>query len=323
MAVQKLVAFPLWCLAAALALATTSGRATAQDALKTTPIGNQPVAATPVVTTDANASTTENNTKAFNTPETDGRPGEYYFDLGAQAVKHKDYAHAIDMYEVAASWAYKPAEYNLGVMYLSGQGTPVDLPRALAWMALAAERKDPQYVKALDLISAHLTDAQFNEANVIMAQLLPTYGDKVAMARAKTRWREALQNATGSRVGSSAAHVEVGGVAGTANHMSSPIYDVSGGGAVTPSGAERAAGGPVTSDPAQVAGVHQTDGAVAYQQLRSTDNPYDPKLASSTVTGTVTGTVYVGQPSPVKKKDGEASKDNSGTPADAGDQSHP
>ena len=78
----------------------------------------------------------------FGTPEDNARPGEYYFGLGANAFQHKDYAFAIDMYRVAASWAFKPAEYNLAVMYARGQGAPMDLPRALAWMTLAAERNE-------------------------------------------------------------------------------------------------------------------------------------------------------------------------------------
>lgn len=214
---------------------------------------------------DSNADIGRMQSSAFNTPEADGRPGEYFFFLGAQATKHKDYVHALAMYKVASSWAYKPAEYNLAVMYLNGQGTPIDLARALAWMALAAERNDPRYVKARDLINSHLTDAQFKEANLIMAQLLPTYGDKVALARASARWREVRAAATGSRVGSAAGALQVGAVDGDANHMQSPNYDVHD-------------GGHVGSSAAEVAGVHQTDGSIAYQQLRASNNPYDPKF---------------------------------------------
>ena len=79
-------------------------------------------------------------------PEADARPGEYYFVLAAHAYRTRDFAHAIEMYQVAASWAFKPAEYNLGVMYARGQGVPVDMPRAMAWMALAAERNELHYV---------------------------------------------------------------------------------------------------------------------------------------------------------------------------------
>ncbi|WP_460878892.1 tetratricopeptide repeat protein [Rhodanobacter koreensis] len=241
---------------------------------------------------DSDADTGRVQTPSFKTPESDGRPGVYFFYLGAYAVQQKDYAHAIAMYKVAASWAYKPAEYNLAVMYLNGQGTPVDLPRALAWMALAAERNDPQYVKARDLINAHLNDAQFNQANVIMAELLPTYGDKVALARAKTRWHEVLASATGSRVGSSASHLIVGAIADDPNHMGSPYYDVHDGGGVISSGFE-------------INGGHVTDGSIAYQQLRASNNPYDPKF--KWLPG-ATGTVTVEPLTPVKKKDAVSAK---------------
>lgn len=91
---------------------------------------------------------------AFGTPENEARPGEAYFYYAVHALKHKQFKFAVDMYQVAASWAYKPAEYNLGVMYLQGQGVPVDLPRAMAWFALAAERSDKDYVAARTAICA-------------------------------------------------------------------------------------------------------------------------------------------------------------------------
>jgi TPR repeat protein len=88
---------------------------------------------------------------AGNTPEADARPGEYYFLEGARAFRKKEYTFAIQMYQVSASWAYKPAEYNLAVMYTRGQGVPVDLPRGMAWIALASERNEQHYVDARDL----------------------------------------------------------------------------------------------------------------------------------------------------------------------------
>src|SRR6185295_18319921 len=45
--------------------------------------------------------------KVGNTPEADGRPGEYYFVLGADAYRKRNYPFAIQMYQVSASWAYK------------------------------------------------------------------------------------------------------------------------------------------------------------------------------------------------------------------------
>ena len=60
----------------------------------------------------------------MNTPEADARPGEYYFLLAVHAFRKNDFTFAIQMYEVAAAWAFKPAEYNLAIMYARGQGIP-------------------------------------------------------------------------------------------------------------------------------------------------------------------------------------------------------
>jgi hypothetical protein len=297
MAVQKLsVLFP----ACFSILTLSSGMAFAGDGnvQPTIPTGYTPVT---TVATQPGDDSREDDTRSFNTPTDDGRPGEYYFVLGVQAVKRGDYEHAMAMYKVSASWAYKPAEYNLGVMYLSGQGTPVDLPRALAWMALAAERGEAQYVRGRQLVYAHLTPAQYDQANVIWRDLLPTYGDEAALPRAKARWREARINATGSRVGSSAAHVMVGGADGTPNHMNNPNYDGS---------------GHVSENPAELAGVHQGDGAVAYQALRTTDDPYDPKVMP------VSGSATIGPLTQVNKGAGDTTKDQS-TKKDTDAVTHP
>jgi TPR repeat protein len=298
MAVQKRSALCA-SLLVALMLCGSVAIASNDTAPKTIPIDTKPIAAAPVAGSDHS----EDNSRSFNQPTDDGRPGEYYFALGVQAVKKGDYEHALAMYKVSASWAYKPAEYNLGVMYLSGQGGPVDLPHALAWMALAAERDDAQYVRARQLVYSHMSPEQYDQANVIWRDLLPTYGDEAALPRAKSRWREARQNATGSRVGSGAAHVMVGGADGTPNHMNSPNYDVHD-------------GGHINSNPAELAGVHQGDGSVAYQALRSTDNPYDPKVMP------VTGQATVGPLSQVQAKDGAATTDQTAK-KDSDDGTHP
>src|SRR5262249_53269464 len=87
-----------------------------------------------------------------NSPEDDARPGAYYFMRGAEAFRAKDFDQAIKRYEAAASWGYKNAQYNLAVMYARGQGVAQDLPRAMAWAALAAERDDKQFVEAREVI---------------------------------------------------------------------------------------------------------------------------------------------------------------------------
>ena len=272
----------LLCVALAPAHANTS-----DASLPTIPIDAQ----TPppkVVSFHATPDVPTSRTDAFNTPQDDGRPGEYFFYLGALANQRHDYTHAIAMYEISASWAYKPAQYNLGVLYLNGHGSEVDLPRAMAWFALSAERGETQYVYAKQLLYAHLTPAQFEQANEIWRELLPRFGDATALVRAKARWREVLNSATGSRVGSAAPHMLTGGMVGLAGHQQPANYDVGNGGIIA-------------TTPGEVTGVHNTDGAIAYEQLRASRNPYDPKFETDLLAGTVT----VGILTPITKQDFE------------------
>ena len=48
----------------------------------------------------------------FGTPEEDGRPGQYFYYRAVDAVKHKQYKFAIDMYETSASWAYTSVDWH-------------------------------------------------------------------------------------------------------------------------------------------------------------------------------------------------------------------
>ena len=233
--------------------------------------------------------------KLGNTPEADGRPGEYYFLLGADAYRKRNYSFAIQMYEVSASWAYKPAEYNLGVMFARGDGVPIDLPRGLAWMALASERNEKHYVDAREAVYAEMSKEQFEQANVIWRELKPTYGDDVALRRAKARWAQVRASATGSHVGS-VGHLDVGTPAGGMNdasnmRMGSPEKDKD---------FQRTWGGAnhTSSSSAEVfGGGMEVDGTTAYRELRASDNPYDPKVRDPSI-----GTATVGKPTTVKNK---------------------
>jgi hypothetical protein len=201
----------------------------------------------------------------FGTPEEDGRPGQYYFIKAVDAAKHRDYRFAIDMYRAAASWAYKPAQYNLAIIYLRGDGVPVDKPRAMAWAALAAERNDADYVEARELIYADLTKDEFAKANEIWRELKPTYGDAVALERAKTRWAQVKAGITGSRVGGIGA-LRVG----TPAHNVKPVDLNVATGKPPVDGNTFGPGGILTGG--------SVDGTTAYRQLRESDNPYDPKF---------------------------------------------
>jgi len=218
-----------------------------------------------------------------NTPEADARPGEYYFLLAVHAFRKNDFTFAIQMYEVAAAWAFKPAEYNLAIMYARGQGIPVDMPRGMAWMALAAERNEKRYVDAREVIFAELTKEQFEQANGIWRELKKTYGDEVALRRAKARWAQVRASMTGSRVGS-VGNLSVGMPNANMGDPSNQKNQKAGNNVHTSS-----------STAAEITGGNGVDGSIAYRQLRESDNPYDPKFRPGAI-----GTATVGEPTQVK-----------------------
>lgn len=222
----------------------------------------------------------------FATPQADGRPGVYYFALAEQAYRKGDYRHAVDMYQVSASWAYKPAEYNLALMYFRGQGVTMDRARGAAWMILAAERGTPQYAHARDLMVTALNNSEFARTDQIWNELKPTYADQVALHRAKARWAQVKASMTGSRVGDGAVHLLVGG-GNNASGPTGPASDPRVG----------AIGTPIpTSGWAVFKAGQLTDGSVAYRQFRQSDNPYDPIFRSD-----LTGTATVGPLTTVNK----------------------
>lgn len=245
---------------------------------------------------DSGASAGSISSANLNSPESDGRPGVYYFNLGAQAFKKGDYAHAVDMYKVAASWAYKPAEYNLALMYFNGRGVQVDRARGAAWAVLAAERGEPFYTRARDAMVTLLTPEQFKRTDEIWNELKPTYGDAVALHRAKSQWRRVASQATGSHLGHAVGNLRVGSLAGGPDLQPAPATPknpagLGGGGAVTAAGV--LAGG-------------SEDGSIAYQQLQQSDNPYAAAFEQRK------GTATVGALTPVKS---EAAKSTSGKKA--------
>lgn len=199
-------------------------------------------------------------TQRFGAPENSARPGETFFYKAARAASREEYKFAIDMYRVSASWAFKPAQYNLGVMYFNGEGVAVDRALGMAWLALAAERDDKDYASARDIAYTKMSSEEFARANELWRDLRKTYGDQVALTRAKNRWLQVRRAATGSHLGAGMGPLLVGG-RNTIGRNTFSAFDVTGAGAI--------------------------DGSIAYRRSREADNPYDDKLKQPTGTVTV------------------------------------
>ena len=232
--------------------------------------------------------------KDYSSPRDSAIPGEYFFNLGVDEIRRNDYRYAITLYKIAASWAYKPAQYNLGVIFVKGEGgVPEDRPQGLAWLTLAAERDNKNYVSARDRVRAALTPDEAAKADALAANLSETYGDKRALPRAKARWRDVRNGATGSHLGF-VGNLQVGAL--NVPNSNNPMNEKGGHG-----NSSAGANGNLQS-PMAILGNGYTDGSIAYRELRETDNPYDPRFD--------VGTVTVGAVETVGKKDNDKKQEN-------------
>ena len=119
-------------------------------------------------------------------------PGLYYFHKGCDDYSRGDHVGAMHAWQVAAGWAMKDAQYDLGIAYFRGRGVAIDRPRGLAWLALAAERRNPTMQASLAAAWDGATDAEHQQANAIWRDLKKQYGDDVALPKAKKRFETEL-----------------------------------------------------------------------------------------------------------------------------------
>lgn len=66
------------------------------------------------------------------------------FERGATAHRHGDYQAAVRLWQPLAEKGQVDAQYNLGVMYYSGDGVKQDYVEAAKWLRMAAQQGDKQ-----------------------------------------------------------------------------------------------------------------------------------------------------------------------------------
>lgn len=128
-------------------------------------------------------------------------PGLYFFHKGCDYYKRGQPEAAMHAWEVAAGWAMKDAQYDLGIAYFRGRGVEMDRPRGLAWLALAAERKDEAFETSLAAAWDEATPEEHASSNAIWRELRRRYSDEVALPLAQNRYQQETSQITGSRVG--------------------------------------------------------------------------------------------------------------------------
>jgi hypothetical protein len=122
-------------------------------------------------------------------------PGEYYACRARYHFQRQHYGQAVEMLKDAAHWANKDAQYSLGLLYFNGDtpDVPANRPLALAWLALAAERKKPEYVQTYALVRLRSSPAEIQAAGVLWQKMHREYGDKVAGLRALRRFNQEIE----------------------------------------------------------------------------------------------------------------------------------
>ncbi len=119
-----------------------------------------------------------------------------------RAYDRGDYARAYRILSKGLSWrGDKYSQYLLGVMHLNGQGVRRDPARGVAWLRLAAERKNARLLAAYEEALDTLTDAQRARADVLYEEFKDEYGDRRVLARLVRKDLRELNNTTGSRLG--------------------------------------------------------------------------------------------------------------------------
>jgi len=101
--------------------------------------------------------------------------------LDAQnAIEAQNYTEAFALYQTAAHWGHKGAQYVLGELYLRGKGVDNDPVMAYAWLVVAAEAPDRQFIRARNEAADELTTEQMQEATEVAEQLAASYGIEAA-----------------------------------------------------------------------------------------------------------------------------------------------
>ena len=123
-----------------------------------------------------------------------------------------------------APFGDKYAQYMVGYMNLTGQGTEVDRTAAAAWYRLAAERGTREFVLVHNQLLVSLTPEQIAEYERTFIDLRKQYGDLPILMRAVREDYDRLRIRTGSRVGSGASPVFVIDVRGGRTMGSADAY---------------------------------------------------------------------------------------------------
>lgn len=136
---------------------------------------------------------------------TEGHPDIINEFIGMHRYAAGDYTGAMKSFLVAASYADKPSQLSIGLMYLNGQGVQKDPVTAWAWLSIAAERGYPRFVSTRDDLWQQLSSGQRQQAKATEQQLYAQYGDPVAQPHMLQALQQSEANMGAGNAGANAS----------------------------------------------------------------------------------------------------------------------
>ena len=108
---------------------------------------------------------------------------------GQNAIQQDNYSEAFDLYNQAARWGHKGAQYVLGEMYIQGKGVARDQVTGYAWLEVAAEAPDREFLKARTAARKSLNDEQQIEGKLLAQKISDIYGTDAVGVSCKKEMR--------------------------------------------------------------------------------------------------------------------------------------
>ncbi len=133
-----------------------------------------------------------------------GHPDIRWRQDGFRSLELGDTRRAFSHFQRAALYADKPSQAMVAEMLWTGRGTLRDRSLAYAWMDLAAERQQRDFLLKREYYWSQLDATDRDKALELGRAVYAEFGDDVAKPRQEREMARVIREMTGSRVGWSA-----------------------------------------------------------------------------------------------------------------------
>ena len=97
------------------------------------------------------------------------------FAAAVEAYERGDYATALAGFQNYAEQGNATAQFNLGLMYASGEGVPEDDVTAYAWLNIAAAQGQSSANEGREHVAKHMTQSQVAKAQKLSREYWTRY----------------------------------------------------------------------------------------------------------------------------------------------------